>query len=74
MAKQPRGENGGVLYHVASRGNLGQPLFFETPDRRTYIYFLHFAPGTMNYHRLGETIAVLFTLKKKNNTPMVSEE
>ena len=73
MARQPGIECGGAFNHVSSRGNLGQPLFFENSDRETYIYFLHFVPSTMNYHRLGETIAVLFTLVKRNNSPMVSK-
>jgi REP element-mobilizing transposase RayT len=40
MARQPRIEYEGALYHVTSRGNLKQNIFFHDSDRKTYLAIL----------------------------------
>jgi hypothetical protein len=40
MARQPRIEYEGAFYHVTSRGNLKQNIFFEDSDREKYLEIL----------------------------------
>jgi REP element-mobilizing transposase RayT len=67
MARQPRIEYEGAFYHVTSRGNLKQNIFFQEADRRRYIevltrikerygYILHaYVLMDNHYHLLIET-------------------
>ncbi len=67
MARQPRIEYQGAFYHVTSRGNLKQNIFFDDADRKKlleilkrikarYSYILHaYALMDNHYHFLIET-------------------
>lgn len=81
MARQPRVEYEGAFYHVTSRGNLKQNIFFEDADRKKFLdickrtkerysYFLHaYVLMENHYHLLIETpLANLSQLMQNINT------
>ena len=37
MARQPRIEYAGAVYHVMARGNQGRPIFADDLDRKTWL-------------------------------------
>ncbi|MBN2161759.1 MAG: hypothetical protein JXR25_02295 [Pontiellaceae bacterium] len=40
MARKPRIEYEGAIYHVMSRGNRGDAIFLDDKDRETFVYTL----------------------------------
>ena len=40
MARKPRIEFAGAVYHVISRGDRGEPIYQDDEDRRFFLQFL----------------------------------
>ncbi|MBM4331789.1 MAG: transposase [Deltaproteobacteria bacterium] len=67
MARKPRIEFAGAVYHVVSRGDRGEPIYQDDEDRRLFLQFLGevceragwlihaFVAMTNHYHLLLET-------------------
>ena len=49
MARKPRVHFLGALYHVMARGNQGQVIFMDDPDRRRYLDLLQESQRRYNY-------------------------